>query len=245
MNGLCKLGLGLVGGSNSPVEPMNIYHFEDNLEDSGGDDDLENLLTGVPSYAPGIRGKALICGTDNAVRYPDSGSFKIHDGTSLVPFSIVCWAATDEPTVERQTVVMVNNVPNALLTMGFKVSSSVLYPVMVIRGVDYVNASVQLDTWIHMAITYDGTTFKHYINGAVAKTATGVLTDGVDPRMVSVGAASNGASQLHGEVDELSFYDVALSDAAIKKMYDVEAPLAGQVMNGFNFVIDGTSKVIN
>ena len=87
------------------------------------------------------------------------------------------------------------------------------------RGV----ASLPLNTWTHLAATYDGTTLRLYVNGvqvgsrAVASpllTSTGVLR---------IGGNSVWGEFFAGRIDEVRLYNRALAAAEIQA--DMNAPV--------------------
>lgn len=72
------------------------------------------------------------------------------------------------------------------------------------------------DTWYHVVITYDGTTYKLYVNGAFSASGTGTRVN--DTSSVIFGYVTAG-EYLDGYLDECATYNVALSAAQIAKQY--------------------------
>ena len=103
--------------------------------------------------------------------------------------------------------------PSAMLTLR---AEGTVVPVAILTGgqVGFVSDSVlPLNTWTHVAMTYDGSMLRLYINGADAgsRAATGTLVPASPPEPGIVG----GASAFAGTIDELRFYRRALSAAEI------------------------------
>jgi Concanavalin A-like lectin/glucanases superfamily/Zinc finger, C3HC4 type (RING finger) len=92
------------------------------------------------------------------------------------------------------------------------------------RGVAHyrTRARLSLLAWSHVAVTYDGSSLKTYINGSVADTrpSTGVIRRGVAP-MIGNEPQSNGAVQnsghgaFQGVLDELQVFSCALSSSEV------------------------------
>ena len=87
-------------------------------------------------------------------------------------------------------------------------------------------SALPLNTWSHLAATYDGSTMRLYVNGAVvaSKAQSG-------PVATSTGALSIGGDALYGQsfqgtIDEVRIYSVALTQAQIQS--DMTTPIAIQ-----------------
>lgn len=108
-------------------------------------------------------------------------------------------------------------------------------------------AQLALNTWTHMAATYDGTTLRYYSNGTLvgSKTVRGTIT-------TSNGALKIGGNTIWGEyfnglIDDVRIYNTALSQQAIQSdmntavasiqdtqppTVSVSAPLDGATVSG-------------
>src|SRR6185295_10030858 len=75
------------------------------------------------------------------------------------------------------------------------------------------NRPVPLNSWSHVAVTFDGSMLRLYINGvdAGSRAATGTLL----PSLPEAGMLG-GASAFAGTIDELRFYRRALSQAEVR-----------------------------
>lgn len=80
-----------------------------------------------------------------------------------------------------------------------------------------------LNTWVHLAATYDGNTSKIYINGNVVaeKQTTGNLQTSSSP--LFVGGLADGR-YVNAVMDEVKIYKVAFSEAQIKELAGLPAP---------------------
>lgn len=75
-----------------------------------------------------------------------------------------------------------------------------------------------IGTWYHLAGTYDGSTKRIYINGSIAGSIAGTTTD-MDSNDIVVGGDQNSgvlAYAWRGRLDELRFYDRALTTAELQ-----------------------------
>ena len=79
------------------------------------------------------------------------------------------------------------------------------------------------DTWHHVAATFDGTTLKMYVDGALDNSTTKTYnTQGQDNKVARTNwnGGGGGAQTLRGKMDDLRFYDRALTAAEVTTIYD-------------------------
>jgi hypothetical protein len=114
----------------------------------------------------------------------------------------------------------------------------------------YTNHCIETDTWIHMAVTWDGTNMLVYLNGHDATDNCRILGSQLpafiaNVRTVFIGA-ENAASSLHfnGKIAYVKIYDEALSSGEIWNKYrqsagsgkcanfiKIESPRCGEVIS--------------
>lgn len=70
---------------------------------------------------------------------------------------------------------------------------------------------IGLDTWHHLATTYDGTTLRSYINGKLSGETPNAAAIDVTSGPLLIGGSSVTGESLHGLIDEVRVYDRALS----------------------------------
>jgi hypothetical protein len=73
-----------------------------------------------------------------------------------------------------------------------------------------------INTWTHLAATYDGATQRLYVNGtqAVSRTQTGTIQTSGSP--LRIGGNSIWGEYFQGRIDEVRIYNRALSQAEIQ-----------------------------
>jgi len=87
------------------------------------------------------------------------------------------------------------------------------------EDLDWGEGIPMFDTWYQLAITYDGTTLKLYVNGQLknSKAVSGPLK--VNTRDFSIGADNGSQKFFNGAIDEVKFYGIALSQTEIQANY--------------------------
>ena len=71
-----------------------------------------------------------------------------------------------------------------------------------------------LARFVHLAVTYDTATLRVYLDGTLATTGGSVNLPASSARLY-LGMTNQGYNLFNGRIDELAFYDHALSDARI------------------------------
>jgi Concanavalin A-like lectin/glucanases superfamily len=76
-------------------------------------------------------------------------------------------------------------------------------------------AQLALNTWTHLAVTYDGSTLRLYVNGTQvsSKAVTGAMPAGTQP--LRIGGNAIWGEYFAGLIDEVRIYNRALSSAEI------------------------------
>jgi len=73
-------------------------------------------------------------------------------------------------------------------------------------------------TWYHIAVTFDGTVFKVYVNGQIQNTIRhpGIHFEAADPY---IGSRKSNNSFFDGQIDDVRFYNSALPSDAVHALY--------------------------
>ena len=86
------------------------------------------------------------------------------------------------------------------------------------RRVEAIGSALPIGEWAHVAATFDGTTARFYLNGAM--TGQGAFSFATDLTASTHFGCSNmnGGNPFNGALDEVRLYDVALSAAEILQL---------------------------
>ena len=87
----------------------------------------------------------------------------------------------------------------------------------------YGSSAIGVNTWTHLASTYDGSTLKLYVNGTMVSSGSrsGVIATSSNP--LQIGGDSIFGQHFAGTIDEVRVYDVALTAAQIQS--DMTTPI--------------------
>lgn len=75
------------------------------------------------------------------------------------------------------------------------------------------------DKWYHGVVTYDGTTRKIYINGVFDNASDTPASAAISNQPLTIGVYPGGTSSFNGELNELCFFDYALSASQVTTLY--------------------------
>ncbi len=172
--------------------------------------------------ASGKYGNALVFnGTNALVTIPDSASLHLTTGMTLeawvyptatsTAWRDVVYKANDNYYLEATTTT--NGLPAAAGTFGSNNVSAL------------GTTPLPLNTWTHIAETYDGTTVRLFVNGAQAGALaqTGNIATSTNP--LTLGGDSIYGQYFQGTIDEVRVYNVALTPAQIQA--DMAATIDG------------------
>ena len=105
----------------------------------------------------------------------------------------------------------------------------------IIEGTEYASEfhTIPLQTWTHLAWSYDGTVLRHYVNGEldiVRQPGSGPVDANSDPFRIGTDVAWDYSP--HGRIDDVRIWDHARSQAQVQlSMNGVPPHLAGLVAN--------------
>jgi glucose/arabinose dehydrogenase len=86
-----------------------------------------------------------------------------------------------------------------------------------------VGAAPALNTWTHLAVTYDGSAVRLFVNGAAAGTAAVTGNIPISTGVLRIGGNGVWAEWFVGQIDEVRVYNRALTQAQIQS--DMQSPL--------------------
>jgi len=229
-----------------PTAPPNglvsWWRGEGNATDTQGRNN--GTLQGSATYIPGLVGQAF--NFDNAtvqyVSVPSSSFLNIY-GTHSVSFWVKL--TTLPPTGKAYYVVSKWTNAAEHKQININADGKVFYYLFGTTAGSGVTSTAALQTgvWTHVAATYDGAAMKIYINGALSAStpanndvgdSNGTLYLGNNPQI----AATNSGANFNGQLDELGWFNSALSASEIANIYN--AGSAGWALPRFIDLSDGT-----
>jgi glucose/arabinose dehydrogenase len=157
-------------------------------------------------------GKALsFNGTNALVTVPDADSLDLTTGMTLEawvnPTAAPAWGAV----VAKETTGDQNYGVFATAGAGFPAGAIISgSSIFTAAG----NAAAALNTWTHVATTYDGTNLRYYQNGVLVKTTAHSGAINVTTGVLHIGGDSS-VDMFKGLIDEVRVYNTALSAAQI------------------------------
>jgi hypothetical protein len=180
-------------------------------------------LSNAVTFAPGLVGEAFTFTAPNQiVVVPDSASLNPTNAISIEgwmrvtgypPVDASVIAAKEDAYGVRQYELDILHTGSQLVFI-----SSIAVP----SGfLSYIGTnSIQLNSWAHVAMTYDGSLLSLYVNGKLDGTrpVTGPITTGSSS--FTIGGLGAGPWSFFGQVDELSLYNRALSTSDIQGIYN-------------------------
>ncbi|MCL5282403.1 MAG: carbohydrate binding domain-containing protein [Planctomycetes bacterium] len=202
-----------------PVVPIGLvasYSLENDVKDSSGNGH-DGTVLGTVTYVDGPAGKGkaiLFPGTPgNGVNL---GTFNPSEKTGML--TVALWARWNGLSNQWQGLIgkrdswangetmwqIEANQTTGVLSLGN-------YNISVGSG----NTVLKTGEWTHIAITFDKTTARFYVNGV--QTASGVWSFGPDREAALQFGFDNagGGNAFNGALDEIKLYDIALTPAEI------------------------------
>jgi len=220
----------------SNVNLVASFGFNENAGTIAGDNSGSNnngTLTNGPVWsASGKFGAAIqFDGTDDYINIPDANSLDLTTG-----MTIEAWVNPTNVTGYRTVITKDNGTNNLAYTLSANNSTSGAAnqrPNARIRSGSTTTTitgttKLVLNTWAHLACTYDGTTLRYYQNGVQVATVavTASMTVTTNPLRIG-GSTALSAQYFAGLIDEVRVYNRALSATEIQS--DMNTPIAPDV----------------
>lgn len=171
-------------------------------------------------------GKIGQCYYFNASTYLNESSY---DWTNfnVSTFSLCCWYKEPSPVASgnSQMICIGTNSGWNNIRIGLLRRTSNGYPMFSVSDgstavqYSFTADSFPLDTWTHIACTYNNGIMKMYLNGELHKTYTTTIVPVLNSSQhLGVGAASNGAEKLTGYLNDVRIYDHCLSPKEVEEI---------------------------
>jgi hypothetical protein len=203
-----------------------------NFNEGGGTtvrDPLANItgtLSGATWITTGKYGNALnFNGTNALVTIPDSAALHLTTGMTLEAW-VYPTALTGGTSSGWRTVLLKEQTGD--LTYGIYANNGTVnrpdgYIFVTAENNTQGTATLALNVWTHLALTYDGAALKLYVNGALAssRAVTGAIKVSTNP--LRIGGNTIWSEYFQGRIDEVRMYNRALLATEITT--DMTTPL--------------------
>lgn len=208
-----------------PVGLVAHYAFENNVEDSSGNGH-HGTLAGDPNFpvayvnGPDGLGQAMLLdGTDNH-QHVYLGNFNPSAATDKL--TIALWAKWDGPSNSWQAFMGKRNSGDwdrDIMMWYFELERDA-WDIRFAREGSSINTgqTLEVGVWTHLAVTFDGTTAKVYVNGVVIDEGDFSFGNDTEAPMQIGAATGGGGNPFNGTLDEVRIYDIALSEAEILEL---------------------------
>jgi hypothetical protein len=201
-----------------PIQPVGLvaaYSFENDLMDSSGNGH-DGTLLGTPTYVDGPTGKG------KAILFPGTGGNAVNLGTwnpseKTGLLSVSLWAQWNGLTTYWQGLIGKRDSWADGQTMwqieANQTTGNLSFSRYNITG--GTGPALKVGEWTHIAVTFDKTTARFYVNGA--QTGAGAWSFGPDREAsLQIGCDNaNGGNPFNGAIDEVKLYDLVLTPAEI------------------------------
>jgi len=210
-------GSGQCGCTPSASGMFAWYKGEGNANDSIGSNHgtLENGAT----FSAGQVGQAFsFDGNDDRIVIPHAANQNAGSNITIAAWIKETTLAHGRPIVQKRTSGNVGGYTFETVHSPFGPDGSLQWVIM-IGGVYQTAATpanvLQAGVWQHVAATYDGAFMKIYVNGieVASRAQTGSVDNSTEPLVVGRNVVFN--NPFHGNIDELQFYDRALTAGEI------------------------------
>ena len=227
-NRTTSAGIGVTVSNTAPTGLVAAYSFDEGvgttLTDSSGYSNNGTITNATWSTA-GHSNQALVFnGSSSRVTVADSTSLHLTTGMTLEAWLYPTAAATD------WTAAVLKERSGGLAYALYATDGAAKPPAGYIDkgGTDYNAAGtsvLSLNTWTHLATTYDGAALKLYVNGAMVKSRalTGTIIASTGP--LDIGSDAVWGEYFAGLIDDVRVYNRALSQAEIQT--DMNTPVGG------------------
>lgn len=180
--------------------------------------------SGVTMAQPG----ALVGDSDTAILLDQASADRVNgadwsdmDFDANKPYTLKFWGQlTATPTIIRYAISKVVS-PSTFANWGAAVQrsgSDIRFVAPRNKALAATTAyDYTIDTWYHVVVTYDGSTVRIYVDGALVTSAADASSNGLSNGIIRIGSFTGDG--WHGYLDEVAVWDRALSAAEIAAQY--------------------------
>lgn len=168
-------------------------------------------VTGSPTLSAGPWGRAALTLDGTNDYWTSTGVVDVTGST----WSVCCWAYVDSSGSGYRLFFNSGNVPSLALAIDTNGKLAVNYNGVVWRT---STDAVPTDQWVHLGAVASATTVTFYVNGTANGTGiVSAITGGAN--VLNIGAYHNGTLKFKGALDEVMFFNRALTSDEISAIH--------------------------
>ncbi len=208
--------VGLVSASAN-ANLVGLWSADGNLVDSvfGNNGTIVDSV----SYTTGVSGQAFAFNGAGHVRVPSSSLYNVGTGD----FSVALWVKFDSMVANGTGILSRDDWPGASPYKGWVMNNDGGQVGIVTRNSASGGTSARtsagsfaLGDWYHLAGVRQAGVAKFYVNGALVASATESSPfDLSNSATMTIGAVNDGFQRMSGAIDDVRFYDNALTDSEV------------------------------
>jgi hypothetical protein len=185
------------------------------VADVSGNGNTGTLGAGVSATSQGRFGGALAFNGTGYVTIPHSGGLDLTTGMTLE-----AWVYPTTPLTDWATIVMKEMPGDSPYVLYAAITGGAPRVYITPRGIASATATgaspLPVNTWSHLAGTFDGSTLRLYVNGTLvaSRAVTGALRNSTG--ILTIGGNAVWGEYFQGRIDEVRIYNRALAPAEIQ-----------------------------
>ncbi len=201
-----------------PAGLVSWWRAEGNALDQAGTN--QGTLVGGVSFAQGRVGQAFsLDGSSGYVSIPSSASVNF---SGRMPMTVETWvnrtgSATTMHVLGKRVGCYLGEIQYQL---AFDPANGLTFVGDISAPWVITHQNLPMNTWTHLAVTYDGANFVFYIDGKAVANATSWLGP-ANTEPLKIGNSGN-CELFAGLIDEVSLYSRSLSAVEVQAIYDAE-----------------------
>jgi len=137
--------------------------------------------------------------------------------------TLSCWAKKTSADTAEDIIQF----DSGRISISYETQASDGFEINIYDGSSYgviTSGVTTQNTWIHLLLTYDGSTAEFYVDGASQGTvSTGLQTNNESDDAIG-SDPTNTSLSFQGQIDDVRIYDRALSQPEIKALYNLTSP---------------------